>query len=116
MRRQDSIDLISDGDAHEFSYGFVQDAESSEGTGDSYSKTQYFIYLPTSHDFDLQINAKLKSFQTDMGSLPQGSTDPKAGNPEVLDGEGQLTAFDPRFFNFKVGLKKLALLQHNLKG
>ena len=74
------------------------------------------MYLPTSHDFDLQINAKLKSFQTDMGGLHEETTDPKAGHAEVLDGEGQKTAFDPKFFNFKVGLKKLALLQHNLKG
>ena len=109
---KDSLGLMSDGHAHEFYYAFAADAESQENTDNRYSKTQYFMYLPTSHNFDLQINAKLKSFQSDRGDLYK-----EADDSRIFDAAGQGTReiFDPQFFNFKVALKKLALLSRDLK-
>ena len=66
----------------------------------------YFIYLPTSHNFDLQINANLEKFQSNLGDLYG-----EIGN-RVSDGtkEGGKKTFDPRFFEFKISLKKIELL------
>jgi len=87
--------LISDGSANYFPYNYKKHNEDDD------SKAKYFIYLPTSHDFDLQINAKLKSFSVDSGTIEKN---------KWSGGNEKRPVLDKNFFNFKVSVKKLALL------
>lgn len=58
--------------------------------------------MPTSHKFDLQINAFLKSFQSDRGSLKSNvKSDDKSLDARRI--------YDPEFMNFKVAFKRLEL-------
>ena len=83
---------MADGYAHEFFYAFDADAENQENTENIYSKTQYFTYFPTSHNFDLQVNAKLKSFQSDRGDLYKEADDSRMFDAA---GSGTDAVFDP---------------------
>lgn len=58
------------------------------------------MYLPSSHKFDLLLNAQIKSFQSEIASvfdLDQEVSYDSAVNP----------LFKKEFFSFKVALKKL---------
>lgn len=69
------------------------------------------MYLPTSHEEDVLVNAQLKSFESDAISVFDLD---KGAQFESRDGE---KIFDDgnKFFNFKVSLKKLKL-RDNLHG
>lgn len=99
------MELISDGTPHDFSFAYEAKANPIEIQHDNLIKPQYFLYLPTAHKFDLQLDARLKSFQSGTSNL-YGS--------KVSDGL-ETNRLDDYFFNFKVALKKLEL-RDNLKG
>jgi hypothetical protein len=59
---ENSLKVISDGFPHEFDYTFV-----ASELRLNRKKSSYFLYLPMTHNFDLEINSKLKSFASDAG-------------------------------------------------
>ena len=88
---------MDDGWPYDISFSYVE-SEYKESSKNSLQRVSidpmYFIYLPTSHNFDLQINANLANFQSNLGDLYGMS------GKRVSDGteKGGKKTFDPRFF------------------
>lgn len=64
LRNRDSLDLITDGKPKTFNYGYGLNSK---------NEPKYFIYLPSTHEFDLQLNAHLKNFASDQGVIDDES-------------------------------------------
>jgi len=97
VRAKGAIQLLSDGDKHDFSFSYSLDSKKEP-------ESLYFMYMPASHKFDLRLNAQLKSFQSEQMNL----FDLDKGK-KVKAGSTGKTAIDPKFFDFRVALKKIRL-------
>mmetsp|Transcript_18505 Transcript_18505/g.31667 ORF Transcript_18505/g.31667 Transcript_18505/m.31667 type:complete len:445 (+) Transcript_18505:4184-5518(+) len=91
LKDLDDIDLIADDHPKQISSVFQQAARVE-------SAPSFFLYLPPAHNFDLEVNAQLKSFQTDTGSSFTASEGGASTVPDWVD-----------FFDFKVSLKVIKL-------
>ena len=99
LRARNSLEVLSDGATREFGYAF-------ESKSKDINKPKYFMYLPSSHKFDLHVFSKMMNFQSDALNLY---------DTQVTDGLTKKGGLSSRLFNFKVSLKKLQL-RDNLKG
>lgn len=103
VKPRDALDLLTDGAPHEASFAY---SGALQGPG---ATAQYFVYFPTSHESELLINAQLKRFESDLLSVYDLSE-----GTRITDGSDR-PLFDPKFFNFKIGLKTIKL-KNDVKG
>jgi len=110
LKKEGSLDIIGDGATKKLDYVYDMN-----GAKEFETKVNYFIFLPSSHELELQLNAQLTKMQSDVGTYNYKGD----GISEVRDGveadDDQGSGTNRKFFSFKVGLKKLQLI-NDLKG
>lgn len=102
LKSRSSLEVISDGKPYEIDFSYSNPTGLSTNP-DLFSSAQYFLYLPSSHKFELQLNAHLSSFESDKGSL---LADAVKSDDAALDSR---RVYDPEFMNFKIAFKLLEL-------
>mmetsp|Transcript_13172 Transcript_13172/g.20502 ORF Transcript_13172/g.20502 Transcript_13172/m.20502 type:complete len:170 (+) Transcript_13172:4606-5115(+) len=95
LKTVDSVKVIATGHPHIFTYAY------EHGKKNLYDP-EYFMFLPQAHEFDLQVNAKVKMFNSMKGDF---YTD---------DSDQEDLPIHPDFFKFKVSIK-LINLEDDLK-
>lgn len=106
LRKAGSLDIISDGRSKHLSFVY-QGGDGIVGSTRKQTKASYFLFLPTSHNLELQLNTQLTKYSSDQGTIHFKDDH---STLQVRNGLGQMwNGLDQKFFTFKVGLKKIQL-------
>lgn len=114
VHSNNTLPLLPDGKSVDLS--FVYQKEGNKKWKDNRVDVHYFLYAPSSHKFELELNAELVKVASDMGTFFESSNSDDRGDvvrDGVSDaGEGAVEGWrglDRRFFHLKVSLKKIEM-------